>query len=76
MKLLQTKYNLLNLQETFLVDELSNGANPKSRHCVVCALALMVKRRKEKKKKKINNFQNLRSIIIYRHARGRASFCG
>ena len=56
-------HNLLNFQETFLVDKLSNGANPKSRHCVVLAVASMEKRRK-KKNKKTNNFQNLRNIYI------------
>ena len=35
-------YTLLNFQETFLVDKLSNGANAESRRCVV----------EEKKKKK------------------------
>ena len=68
--------NLLNFQETFLVDKFSNGAIAESRCCVVHAVASMEKsRRRRKQKKKMNNynFQNLRSICIYCHARGRAS---
>ena len=34
------------------MDKLSNGANPESRHCVVCAVASMEKRRKEKKRRR------------------------
>ena len=59
-------HNLLNFQESFLVDKRLNGANPKSRRCVVRAVASMKKRRRrrKKKKKKMNNFQNLQSIYI------------
>ena len=40
-------HNLLNFLETFLVDKLSNGANPESRRCVVLAVALMKKKKKK-----------------------------
>ena len=46
-----------------MVDKLSNDANPKSRRCVVLAVA-SIKKRRRKKKKKMNNFQNLLSIYI------------
>ena len=58
----------LNFQETFLVDKLSNSANPESRHCVVRTVALMEKRKEKKRKKKMNK---LRSIYIVMQERER-----
>ena len=70
--IIHTAHNLLNFQETFLVDKLSKGANPESSHCVVRTLALIKKRRR--KKKKMNNFLNLPSIIIYHAKRIESKF--
>ena len=49
IKLLQSYTQPLKLQETFLVDTLSNGVNPESRRCVVHAVASMEKRRKKRR---------------------------
>ena len=66
----KTIHNLLNFQETFLVDTLSNGANHESRCCVVLAVASM-----KKKKKEDEQFPKL-TKHIYHHARREQVFVG
>ena len=62
IKLLQSYTQPFNFQETFVVNKLSNGANPESRHCVVCAVALMEKRRR---KEEDEQFPKLAKHIRY-----------
>ena len=67
-------HNLLNFQESFLLDKRLNGANPKSRRCVVRAVASM-KKKEEEKEEEDEEFPKL-TKHIYHHARRRASFRG
>ena len=53
-----------------MVDKLFNGANPKSRRCVVLAVASMKKRRR-KKKEEDEQFPKL-TKHVYHHATGAA----